>query len=1595
MPIDYTDVLSINFTHLTIQQQDQVSDVLLEIQSTPEGQILLGLIQDKHGTVDLTFDPNGITGHVLGTNDLNVSFNKVSSEGYYGLDGAVHAFTLQRVLTHEMFHLADDRPNLDETAEIEAPALQFENEFMAKYYGDTDRRLVHLTTALNEENITNNQLLNPNFDEEGYEGYTFIGKSTETIENLLTDIGMDEFEDNSSNYFYKVIAAKHDFLGSDAITTEYEKATDGLIGTGRIRDDGIIGLHSPHDELDTSDTKVIYGFRGDDTISVEGGARIVYAGSGDDSIVGGDGINNTLSGGHGDDTLSYADTSSAVTVNLANGTTHFSSTSTLKDNITGIENVVGTDFADEITGDSNANKLEGGGGADILIGSGGNDELIGGAGTDTYVVDSTDTGSIIVTDDTGILNIDGTQIGFGFGTEYEGTLESGIAIEDPDEDGSYLLGDYWLEMTGTDLLMNNGTQTITLKNFTNGDYGITLGADQLEGNAIQINGITKTTFDALLEWTTADGGYLYTYASEPRPPGGYGGMYMYIPDFLPTTLIVRAENFTGTSANDLYYGAAAFDGVTTISTYGGNDIIQSNLNPLYAQNVYAGEGRDIISTMGGAGSVYGEDGDDYFQLAPANNTPMTHIYGGNGRDYFNGSNAALIDGGNGVDTWSSTISTATSGISFNARQGSNLNFYQAADDVLVEIRNIEHMDISGTEYNDKIYLSSGNDVIEGRGGNDTLSGGKGSDTLIGGSGSDTFIVHKDATALEIADFTPNTDILELGQFTQVDDFSDITLTQHGVDTLVSVPRAGGPLIIRLVGVTASTLDADDFGYNSPYDSTEQGTSGPDTFPVITNTSSLSLIRDFDILQGDALDISTYSGITNISQINIEADGSDSILTFPTVNGNTATVVLENVNASSIDETYFLSNILNYGAGETVSGAATADTIAGSYGDDIYYANEGDDSVNGHTGNDTLWGWDGNDTLNGSYGQDYIGGDAGADSLVGGGGDDTLYGGDGDDTLDGGDGDDELADDSGSNSFYGGNGDDTITIGGTNGLVSAGDGNDFITISGTGSYTIDGGNGSDSIGFTDLGSAIQAVNINNISGAVTFTATGFEHIIGTNYNDTVSGTSAANNLTGNDGNDSLTGGDGNDTLAGDSGIDTLIGGLGDDLYYVDTTDIVTESPSEGTDTVNSSAATYTLASNVENLTLIGSAQINGNGNILNNVINGNRGTNLLSGGDGNDTIDGGDGIDLIYGDLGADSIIGGSGSDTVNYANSSAGVYVDLANNTVSGGFADGDQLVSIERVYGSNTGADTIFGNAEDNYLRGYVGNDSLVGHDGNDTLEGGAGTDTMIGGLGNDIYYVDASETVTELANEGTDAVFSSITYTLGSYVENLTLTGTANINGAGNSLNNHIIGNSGTNLLNTTMTGGNDTFDGGEGNDLIYSGSGSDSIIGGDGIDTVSYSYSDAGVNVDLSTNIVAAVGYGAGDSLSGIENVYGSNNASTGDNLKGSAGANFLRGYAGSDILRGNGGNDILQGDAGNDQFYFAAGHGTDTINDFVGNGSSAGDVIRLVGLTGLSTWSNVYAATNDVGGNAVIATSGGTITLVGVSKSSLDANDFQFS
>lgn len=238
---------------------------------------------------------------------------------------------------------------------------------------------------------------------------------------------------------------------------------------------------------------------------------------------------------------------------------------------------------------------------------------------------------------------------------------------------------------------------------------------------------------------------------------------------------------------------------------------------------------------------------------------------------------------------------------------------------------------------------------------------------------------------------------------------------------------------------------------------------------------------------------------------------------------------------------------------------------------------------------------------------------------------------------------------------------------------------------------------------------------------------------------------ADRITGNGGANRLAGRDGSDFLDGRAGKDTLLGGAGDDTYTVERTDeVIVERPGEGRDTVLSSVS-LTLGAELENLTLLGSAAIDGSGNPLANRLTGNAAANLLSGGGGSDTLGGGGGNDRLFGGSGADRMAGGIGADT--YVVDHAGDVVvevdaagaDLVRSAVDfslGAFVENLLLTGTAAVSGTgNDLANVITGNAAANGLTGGLGADVLAGAGGDDVLEGGLGSDLLEGGNGSDLF--------------------------------------------------------------------------------------------------------------------------------------------------------------------------------------------------------------------------------------------------------------------
>ncbi len=437
-----------------------------------------------------------------------------------------------------------------------------------------------------------------------------------------------------------------------------------------------------------------------------------------------------------------------------------------------------------------------------------------------------------------------------------------------------------------------------------------------------------------------------------------------------------------------------------------------------------------------------------------------------------------------------------------------------------------------------------------------------------------------------------------------------------------------------------------------------------------------------------------------------------------------------------------------------------------------------------------------------------------------------------------------------------------------------------------------------------------------------------------FNVTIAHGVVIENAIGGSGDDIIIGNDANNTLDGRGGFDSLSGGLGDDTYIANNTDSITESVNGGTDTVFSNS-TFTLSTNVENLTLTGAAVSNGTGNASNNAITGNEQNNTLSGLDGDDTLLGAGGADILQGGNNNDHLDGGAGADNMQGGDGNDTYVVDDAGDTVTEGASQGTDTVtsSVTFTLGANVENLTLTGSANLNGT-GNASNNTLIGNSGANTLDGGAGADAMFGGGGNDTYIVDdAGDTVTEGASAGTDVVQTSVTFSLTANIENLTLTGGGAINGFGNILNNIITGNGAANQLNGFD--GNDTLDGGAGADNMFGGNGDDTYyvdnVGDQTTEGSALGGTDivfSSVNRNLTANIENLTLTGTAD-LTGSGNTL--NNVITGN-----SGANTLYGFDGNDTLNGGTGADTLFGANGDDIYY------VDNVNDITVEGSPTGGI-----------------------------------------------------
>ncbi|WP_194945260.1 hypothetical protein [Limnohabitans sp. DM1] len=960
-------------------------------------------------------------------------------------------------------------------------------------------------------------------------------------------------------------------------------------------------------------------------------------------------------------------------------------------------------------------------------------------------------------------------------------------------------------------------------------------------------------------------------------------------------------------ANGFNYNITGRDADDNIQAWFGNDIVRGQ------------GGNDVVDGGAGHDSLYGEAGNDSLIGGTGNDL----LDGGEGNDFLNaGEGVNLLMGGTGDDTLNSgaasdTLDGGAGNDLLNAGEGVNLLTGGAGDDTLNSGAAHDTLDggagndllnagggdnsLVGGGGNDSLSAGSGNDKLAGGEGNDSLNAGDGQNTLWGGAGDDTMNAgsgHDTLTGDEGHDVLNagggdnslvggvgndtlsagnGNDLLEGGEdndLLNAGDGQNTLLGGSGDDTLMS--GAGHDLLIG--GAGADVMDAgggnntvsfalaqDAVIVNLALGAGQAGEASGDTYTRIQNVVGSNF---HDQLLGDAQNNLMLGGQGNDTLAG--GGGLDTLV------GGLALDALDLLPAEENTVSYetALQNVLvSLTDSNQNAGAAAGNVLIGIA---HLLGGQFNDQLTGDTQSNRLTGGAGHDTLMGLVGQDTLDGGDGNDVLQGGVGDDALVGGAGHDLLDGGDGKDQLFGDAGDDTLIGGVGAD---------LLSGGDGLDIASYqTALGSVTVNLAEASLNAGDDGRGDTLISI----------------EGVIGSQFDDQLTGNELVNKLYGREGNDILTGGAGADTLSGGEGVDTAA--------YLGAASGVRASLTQPSS--NTGDAQGDVLISIENLT----------GSAFADTLEGNVGANVLSGSRGDDVLIGRGGGDLYF---------GGDGSDTADYSDALDKVVINLANQENNAGAAAGDQLESIERVVGSRYN-DELTGDAGDNALAGGEGSDTLNGGAGQDALDGGDGIDTATYAFAT--AKVEVSLLTGGTAGDAQGDTFNNIENLVGTNFEDKL---------EGNAANNVISGNAGGDTL--VGGGGSDVFYGGEGDDVMRNtGNGLNQYFGGSaesdsGVDVVTYEGINTPVRVSLSTggtNNATAGQQGSTETFSGIENLIGGtgNDWLEGDlksnQLTGGSGDDSLYGMAGSDILLGGSGNDFLVGGAGND--LLNGGDGSDTVS-----------------------------------------------------------------
>jgi Ca2+-binding RTX toxin-like protein len=826
--------------------------------------------------------------------------------------------------------------------------------------------------------------------------------------------------------------------------------------------------------------------------------------------------------------------------------------------------------------------------------------------------------------------------------------------------------------------------------------------------------------------------------------------------------------------------------------------------------------------------------------------------------------------------------------------------------------------------------TSGNDNLVGGALNDVINGLAGADTMTGLMGSDTYYV---------------------------DNISDkvFEAAAEGIDTVISTVAFKNAIanvenydFSKLaVGVNFTGTDDDNVIKGGAGIDTLAGGQGEDMYYV---NSAKDVIVEAAFQGGDyiatgafSVDLSKYANVENVYLLGAAALNATGTAINNYLFGNDGANILDGKGGVDFmaggkgNDKYYVDNVSDQVVEKAGEGVDTVYSSV-SYDLEAKAGNAENLVLTGNAGHG--WGNGLNNTLTGNDAANDLDGRGGADTMIGGKGDDEyVVDHVGDKVIENaGEGIDSV--DSSVNFTLGANVEhlslENLAVKGTgnalNNLISGNDQNNIID-GALGADVMQGGKGNDTYYKDNLGDDIGESFGEGIDTVISTVA--FKNAINNIENYDFSKLAVGVKFTGSDDSNVITGG---------AGIDTLAGGLGDDEYRVNSAkDVIVEAAFQGSDFIATGAFSVDLSkyANVENVRLLGATALNATGTAIKNYLLGNDGANILDGKGGDDYMAGGKGNDRYYADSASDEIVelAGQGQDTVHASVSFSLTTIQNVENVVLEGAA----------ISASGNGL-----------------NNTLIGNDVANSLYGNGGADTMMGGKGDDFYAVeDLGDKVIENAGEGHDLVNSSVDFTLGANVEDLSLYGQA-IKAIGNGLSNFIVGNDQSNIINGAA--GADTMYGGKGNDTYYVDNVGDVVHDSEGVDTIvsSYAFKNA---------------------LFAVEN-YDFSKVAVSVNFTGSDADNVIKGGSAVDKLTGGLGNDTYFVNSALDAIVEQSGLGTG--NDTVATSAFSIDLSKyanvenatLLGTTALKLTGN--SLNNKLVGNDganILDGKSGSDTLVG--------------